>query len=383
MRFLATIAGVTVVAQFGIAPGRQAQQALRPARSIVDSVSVTEFGITEVDQLAIAAGRYLWLSGPRQGIAVIDLHSGVGTPVGRAGAGPGEYRVVSQVFGCEVAGGWVDDQLQRVTWLAPDGRGVPETRQLPSGILSRAGTRSAWCQGDSLWIAVERQGSPRAGTRVDSLDVLLFHRATLDVDTVATFQGAERRLRSKGALRTSLRRPYVSAPLLVRQGGRMIAVGRSTDSLWILGSSPLRGVRVTNARPAPLFAPSHQAVVRDSIVRWYEAEMEAMRYEPELRREFRTLIDELLREMELPEKLPLVRMASPGPPGRGDLLVVENEYPGSRQTCLSSLSLTGQLNRFLCRTWPDRTVGAVRASADGVWLAQWNDGGAWVLRIRR
>jgi hypothetical protein len=110
--------------------------------------------------------------------------------------------------------------------------------------------------------------------------------------------------------------------------------------------------------------------------------MESQRYEPELRREFRTLIAELLAEVELPGSLPVVRLASARPIGTGELIVAENDYPGSRQTCLSTLALSGLLKRVLCRTWPDRTVGAIQASADGVWLAQWNDQGAWVMRIR-
>ena len=110
--------------------------------------------------------------------------------------------------------------------------------------------------------------------------------------------------------------------------------------------------------------------------------MESQRYQPELRREFRTLIAELLPEVQLPARLPNIRLASARPIGAGELLVVENDYPGSRQTCLSTLALAGALKRLLCRTWSDRTVSAIQASDDGVWLAQWNDEGAWVMRIR-
>ena len=170
---LAAFAWSAALIEIVTAPEERAMQSRRSGSSVGDSISVSEFGITEVDQLAIAAGRYLWLSGPRQGIAVIDLVTGSGAPIGRAGSGPGEYRMVSHIFGCETTAGWVDDQLQRVTWLGAAGMGEPRSIQLPSGLLSRAKTQSAWCDGDSLWIAVERQGAPISGTRVDSLDVLL------------------------------------------------------------------------------------------------------------------------------------------------------------------------------------------------------------------
>jgi len=382
MRTLAVVACSAALIEVASATEAFAIQLSPSASRAADSISVSAFGITDVDQLAIAAGRYLWVSGPRQVIAVIDVLTGSGAQIGRAGSGPGEYRMVSHVFGCESSGGWVDDQLQRVTWLEPAGKGEPRSIQLPSGLLARAKTQGAWCEGDSLWIAVERQGAPASGTRVDSLDVFRVVRSTLGVDTVARFQGSMRRLNSKGALRTSLRLPYLSPPVLVRKAGQMIVIGRSADSVWTLGTQPRRSAPIVGDRPSRPLASRHLPVVRDSIAKWYEAEMESQRYEPELRREFRTLIAELLAELELPRTLPVVRLATAGPIGTGELIVAENDYPGSHQTCISTLALNGLLKRRLCRTWPDRTVGAIQASADGLWLAQWNDDGAWVLRIR-
>jgi hypothetical protein len=122
--------------------------------------------------------------------------------------------------------------------------------------------------------------------------------------------------------------------------------------------------------------------MRDSITRWYEAEMESQHYPPELRREFRTVIAELLRVLELPAKLPYVRLASANLTDASRVLVVENDYPGSQRICLSTLAFTGALKRLLCRTWTDRIVTAIQAVGDGGWLAQWNDNDAWVIRIR-
>jgi hypothetical protein len=295
---LALVVGSAALIEIAAVAAEPAIHSLHSAGPAVDSISVLEFGITEVDQLSIAAGRYLWVSGPRQGIAVIDLLTGSGARIGRAGAGPGEYRMVSRVFGCDDTGGWVDDQLQRVTWMAPSGKGEPRSIQLPSGLLSRAKTQSAWCEGDSLWIAVERQGAPASGMRVDSLAVFRVVRSTLDVDTIAKFQGSKRRLRSKGALRTSLRLPYESPPLLVRTSGQMIVIGRSIDSVWTLVSRPRRSAPIVGDGPSRALASRHLPVVRDSISKWYEAEMESQRYEPDLRREFRTLITELLADLD-------------------------------------------------------------------------------------
>jgi hypothetical protein len=354
----------------------------RSVSSIGDSISVSEFGISEIDQLAIAGGRYLWVSGPRQGIAVIDLLTGNGATIGRAGSGPGEYRMVSHVFGCEDDAGFVDDQLQRVTWVGTAGRSEPRSIQIPSGVLSRAKTQTAWCDHDSLWIAVERQGTPASGARIDSLEVIRIVRSSLQIETVAKFQGSERHLRSKGALRTSLRLPYVTPPLLIRKDGQLVVIGRSTDSLWIFEAGGRRGNAIVGDRAPRVLVPRHLQTVRDSISGWYEAEMESQRYDPALRREFRTLIAELLPAVKLPAALPLVKLATAGPRGISGLFVAENDYPASRQTCIATLALSGHAKRVLCRTWADRTVGAIQASADGVWFAQWNDNGAWVMRIR-
>lgn len=109
--------------------------------------------------------------------------------------------------------------------------------------------------------------------------------------------------------------------------------------------------------------------------------MESLQYPPELRREFRTLIADLLPELELPPTLPSVRLASARSKGGDELIVVETDYPGSRQTCLSTLTTRGALTRVLCRTWADRIVGAIQASDDDVWLGQWNEDGAWLMRV--
>lgn len=348
--------------------------------TLPDSIDLTEAGLTAPDQMAVAGNRYAWMSGPRQGLVVADLQSGVVRKVGRAGAGPGEYRAVSRTFGCSARAGWIDAQLMRITWLAPDGSGEPAMDRVPAAVLVRGNVEGAVCQGDTLYAAVSRQGgSPDREIR-DSVMVFRMVRGSEAVDAVLRVAGTRRIQRAKGALRASARQPYSAPPLLLNAAGALVLLDRISDTVWNLNAAGTSAFPVAGARAAPTLTATHMRLIRDSIQAWVEDEMRTLNYSPELRREFRLLHAEVLASIALPARVPRVRLAAPSADSPDLIQVVENDVPGSARICTSLLRRTGTLIPGDCRDRPDRHVSALGSTSDQTWYLEWNNDGAWLRR---
>jgi hypothetical protein len=380
---LAAIIGLSSI------PASAGAQTLPSPRWSVDSISVEEVGIAEVSQLAIAGGRFAWVSGRGQGVGLVDLERGRVTTVGRVGSGPGEYRHVSRVFGCDTYGGWVDGSLARVTWLAPDATGAPVSVQLPAAVVSRGEVTSAACAGDTVWMAIERRGGAQSANISDSTLVFRLVRTTGKLDTLVRLPATRRSDRSKGALRSSLRVPYTQSPVLVGTDAGPVVMHASGDSLLFCDRGRARSVGITG-RKRRAISPAQRAALIDSIRQAAEDEMQALSYNPNLKREFRVLVDENLRKLAIPASMPIARFAAYAA-ARRSLVVVENSSGAAEGLCLSMVSRQGVAGPRRCsnaadrhvadRHVADRQVGALAIHANQALVGEWSEGGAWVRRV--
>jgi hypothetical protein len=345
-----------------------------------DSISVDDFGLHAPSQAVLAGSEFVWLTGPQQGVAVVDVSSGRARSLGVIGSGPGEFRQVSRVFGCAGSAGWIDAELSRATWLQPDGRGTPHVTPLPATTVARGKLVDAWCLADTLWYSFERETSARGPVISDTLLIFRVARTGGRVDTIARMAGTRRVVRNQGALRTSTRVPYTSSPVAVPGSKGPLVLWRSADSMSIDVAGPGQPTAaVRGGRGAPLTA-RHVALLKDSIKAARDAEMEAARYPEDLRREFRRVHDAAIDAMTLPATLPTVRLAVPIPGRTNQALVIENAMPALRDVCFAVLSQSGILGDRRCYQPLRRTFGAAVHTGRDIWLAEWNDDGAWLRR---
>jgi hypothetical protein len=346
----------------------------------LDSISLDDVGIHAPSQAVLAGAGFVWLTGPQQGIAVVDVSSGRARSLGAIGSGPGEFRQVSRVFGCAGSAGWLDAELSRATWIQPDGRGAPHVTALPATTVARGKLVDAWCLADTLWYSFERETSARSPLVSDTLLIFRVARTGGSVDTVARIGGTRRVVRNQGALRTSTRVPYTSSPVAVPGSKGPIVLWRSVDSMSLdVARSGQPSASVRGGRGAQLTA-RHVALLKDSIKAAREAEMEAVRYPEDLRREFRRVHDAAIDAIPVPATLPTVRMAVPIPGRANHALVIENAMPTLRDVCFAVLSPSGLLGDRSCYQPLSRTFGAAVHTGQDIWLAEWNDDGAWLRR---
>lgn len=353
--------------------------ALVPA---TDSISLADVGLNEPAQAALAGTSFVWVTGPRQGIAIADLAAGTARAFGRIGSGPGELRSASRVFGCAEYGGWIDAQLARATWMRPDGRGTPTITALPSATLGRGRILDAWCKADTLWYSVERPTTGSAAV-VDSLLVFRAAKSGERVDTLARLPGTHRVLRSQGPLQTASRLPFTAPPVAVAGRSGPVVVWRRVDSLSTDANRLGRpNVAIRGGRNQALTS-AHVGRIRDSMKRANEHEMEALQYSADLRREFRRLFQDVIDGIDVPRSLPTTRSAVVIP-GRADhLLVVENALPGDQTICTSLLPPSGVLTQRICSASANRSFGAVVHTGRDLWWVEWNDDDAWIRRQTR
>lgn len=343
----------------------------------VDSISLAAEGIPSPQQIVDVAYPKVWVTGPGSGILAIDLSTGKTQPIGRVGSGPGEYRRVAKLFSCDSWAGWIDDQLQRVTWFDPKRGRVDTTITIPSGVLARGRIVDAWCTRGEVWFSSERPSPTRGGRRTDSLVVFRLARASGSLDTIGRFEGTHRLERSRGALRLSLRIPYTLPPSL-QPGFPAALISRAIDSLRPQLGANRATFEFRSALPNVLGSADRQ-VLQDSIRSWFEDDMDAQKHPAALRREFRVLLEEVLAEMRFPARLPTVRMARYD--RRGGWAVIENGAPNSSQTCISHLSENAQLRRAKCFNSKGRDVADFLVTAGDYWVIEFNSDDAWLQRI--
>lgn len=338
---------------------------------------------------AVAGDRYLWVSGPGQGIAVVDLVERRVRAVGRVGEGPGEFRAVAAVFGCADRAAFVDQQLLRLTMMSPPGdRVLGAPIRLPAG-LGGGRITSAWCNGSLVTMAVETR-TPATTSRVastrDSLLVMRWDlRTPKRVDTIMRVAATRRELRSKGALRFSLRVPYTEAPTAVPIREGLALLSRETDTVRVLasGATPRAFLLRAPATASRALSPATQQLVIDSLRQAVEDEMAGQQHPPDLRREFRRLREDAERSVRLPTRLPTVWLATADAAPGSLALVAEHGTPGSTRRCVSRVLATGAMERLFCRDFGAARLTALASVGGRPILLLATEDAAWVEVVRR
>jgi hypothetical protein len=280
--------------------------------------------------------------------------------------------------------GWIDEQLARITMLAPDGRTFQRMQSIAASVLSRGKVRDAWCAADTVWFTVEKLSRTQAAEVRDSLAVIRAVFGTGVLDTIAVLPGTKRIQRSREALRFSLRVPFTAPPTVVPADGRIAAIGRATDSVLFLGRSPRQSVAFRRASSSATISSAMQKQLRDSIRLWFEDDMETQRHAPELRRELRLILDEALSTIRFPASRPLVKAAVALPDTSGKWAVLESAPPGVTQECISLLAQDGRIQRDVCvAVRGGSTVIAFTAVKDGYWVLMSNDDEHWLRLVAR
>lgn len=344
-----------------------------------DSISLSDAEVYEASQVALAGGRFAWITGARQRLAIADLQSGIAKPMSSLGSGPGDMRVASRVFGCQDSAGWIDADLLRATWYNPDGSGSPTVTSLPAATLVRGRVVDAWCKADTLWYSLERQGRTQTPLTVDSL---LIFRVTKDgsrLDTIGRLVGTNRIERSRGALRSNIRVPYTQPPAMVPGSTGPLLIWRSADSLTVVAGSSIARTTPLSSKGVAL-TRNHASVLRDSIRKATDDEMEALHYAPDLRREFRRVVDDIIGDISFPSFIPQIRAAAFIPGKADQAVVVLNSVPGSREVCISILA-SAALGPRQCYLPRHRSFGTIVHTGTDIWVTEWNEDDAWIRRL--
>lgn len=355
----------------------------RAQASARDSIPLGPAEIDVPSYAAVAAERYVLLSGPGQHLASADLVSGRVARISRVGSGPGEYRSIGAVFACDSTAGWVDRSLRRIVWISPETGRFVRQLVLPPHVTAVGTPVDIACGDESLWISMEsRTRDADAGRVTDTVTVFRLGSGADAFTQTAKFASSDRMVRRSGSLTASLRLPWTAyAQMVPIDAGRVAVVSRRVDSFAVLSSSGARLGSATVSTPPLRLESRERAAVLDSLEATIESEMDASRTDGALRGEARRLHAEMRAAIVFPDPLPRVNRAWRFNALSDEIGVLENGPPGGARSCVTVLSVSGQERGRLCYDWSNRLTHAVLSTGTQLlWLQSNGEGDVWLLR---
>lgn len=344
-----------------------------------DSISLSEVGLDQASQLALISEHLALVTGPRQTVLLVDLRNGDARFIAREGEGPGEVREASRIFGCGTGGGWVDSQLRRITWVSSGGRVQESSTMFPPSVSSGQ-IVGASCDGDVLWISIEARSGSGAET-VDTMRVYRVPRGSSEFALVDQRPSTRRLQSQRGTLIASLRVPGTgSHHLVARRDGSADVLTARGDSVVHLPAVPgtRRGRGVTWSQRR--LSRSEVASIRDSVLGAAEDEMSALRYSDDLQREFRTLLAEVARRMEIPPVVARGRAIMLVPNRPTVSVMLERDEPRSPRSCVAIVRDLAEIVDRRCFTWGAARIEAIAVGDGALWWLLSDEESVWLQR---